>query len=110
MNISLVVVVSESCFLTNIICNYDPIYPARPFYYQYLRSQKIGMKKFSVTIFAGILIPFIAFAHEGHGATNGFTITHYFVEPEHAIFTWNLLLATFILASYYRSKKKESFK
>lgn len=26
-----------------------------------------------------------AFAHEGHGHTHGYTITHYFVEPEHAL-------------------------
>ena len=26
-----------------------------------------------------------AFAHEGHGHTHGFTITHYFIEPEHVI-------------------------
>jgi hypothetical protein len=68
------------------------------------------MKKSSIAVLAGILIPFIGFAHEGHGATDGFTITHYFVEPEHAIYTWSFLMAGFILISYYQLKKKKSSK
>ena len=67
------------------------------------------MKKF-LTAFAVALIPFIGFAHEGHGATNGYTITHYFVEPEHAIYTWSFFMASFILISYYRIKKRRSSK
>lgn len=35
-----------------------------------------------------------AFAHEGHGHTEGFTITHYFTEPEHVI---PLLLAVAVV-------------
>jgi hypothetical protein len=30
-----------------------------------------------------ILMPMLVTAHEGHGSTEGFTVTHYFVEPEH---------------------------
>jgi hypothetical protein len=68
------------------------------------------MKKFFIVALTGVLIPFLGFAHEGHGATNGFTITHYFVEPEHAIFTWSCLMASFILVSYYRLRRKRSSK
>jgi hypothetical protein len=73
-------------------------------------STKKTMKKFSIAALAIILFPFISFAHEGHGATDGFTITHYFVEPEHAIYTWSFLLAGFILISYYKMRKKRSSK
>jgi hypothetical protein len=73
-------------------------------------AQKKQMKKFLISAFAGIMIPFIGFAHEGHGATDGFTITHYFVEPEHAIYTWSFLMAGLILISYYQVKKKRSSK
>ena len=34
---------------------------------------------------AGLLAGGAAFAHEGHGHTHGFTVTHYMVEPEHAL-------------------------
>jgi hypothetical protein len=64
------------------------------------------MRKFFVTTCASALLPFIGFAHEGHGAHNGFTITHYFVEPEHAIYTWSALMMSTILISYYKTKKK----
>jgi hypothetical protein len=30
-----------------------------------------------------LVLPFISFAHEGHGHTGGFTIIHYFTEPMH---------------------------
>jgi hypothetical protein len=67
------------------------------------------MKKF-FTIVGVAMTPFIGFAHEGHGATDGFTITHYFVEPEHAIYTWSFLMASAILISYDRLKKRRSSK
>jgi len=28
-------------------------------------------------------MPMLVTAHEGHGSTEGFTVTHYLVEPEH---------------------------
>ena len=61
------------------------------------------MKK--ILIAAGTLVPFIGFAHDGHGVTSGFTITHYFVEPGHAIYTWSFIAAGFILAKYLRGRK-----
>lgn len=60
------------------------------------------MKK--ILIAASLLVPFISFAHDGHGVTGGFTITHYFVEPEHAIYTWSFIAAGFVLAMYVRRK------
>jgi hypothetical protein len=68
------------------------------------------MKKYLLATFAINLIPFIVFGHEGHGTTGGSAITHYFVEPEHAIYTWSFLMASFILISYYRMRKKWSSK
>jgi len=73
-------------------------------------STKEIMIKLSIAVFASILTPFIGFAHDGHGQTNGFTITHYFVEPQHALFTWCFLVGAFILVSHYRLKKKRSLK
>lgn len=61
------------------------------------------MKK--VLIAAGLLVPFIGFAHDGHGATDGFTITHYFVEPGHAIYTWSFIVAGLLLVKILRGKK-----
>ena len=68
------------------------------------------MKKSLIMLGVGTLIPFIGFAHEGHGATDGYTITHYFIEPEHAIYTWSFFMASAILISYYRLKKRRSSK
>lgn len=47
--------------------------------------QKIAdMKKFFLSL-AAVAASLFTFAHEGHGHTHGFTIQHYFVEPEHAL-------------------------
>lgn len=35
--------------------------------------------------FAATLLPFVSFAHHGHGNTEGFTIIHYLLEPAHLI-------------------------
>ncbi|MGZ3847093.1 MAG: hypothetical protein ACXVBH_13615 [Flavisolibacter sp.] len=61
------------------------------------------MKK--VLIAASLLVPFVSFAHDGHGVTGGFTIIHYFVEPGHAVYTWSFILAGFVLAKYLRARK-----
>jgi len=67
------------------------------------------MKKTFILLGSSVL-PFLGFAHEGHGSTGGYTITHYFVEPDHAIYTWSFLMAGAILISHYRLKKKRSSK
>lgn len=55
-----------------------------------------------VLSFAAIAACFSAFAHEGHGHTHGFTIQHYFVEPEHAIFVAMFAVAVVLLVKKYR--------
>jgi hypothetical protein len=96
--------------MTNIIFRHEPVYPAFQLYSQYLLLKKGTMKKFLSIAFVSMLTPFICLAHEGHGSTNGFTITHYFIEPEHAIFTWSFLMAGFLLIGFYQVKKKRSSK
>lgn len=49
------------------------------------------MKKIATAALLLSGLPLASFAHEGHGHTHGFTITHYFVEPEHAVLTWAVL-------------------
>jgi len=68
------------------------------------------MTKSSIVMFGIVLMPLFGLAHPGHGSTDGYTITHYFVEPDHAIFTWSFLIASFFLVSVYRLKKKRSRK
>lgn len=41
------------------------------------------MKK--LLFFLGTLAPLTSMAHPGHGETGGFTIIHYFTEPEHVL-------------------------
>ncbi|MGE5519761.1 MAG: hypothetical protein ACM3VS_07540 [Candidatus Dadabacteria bacterium] len=55
------------------------------------------MKKSLLFLLLTLTAPFICLAHEGHGATEGFTLTHYFVEPQHAVFSWSFLLVSVIL-------------
>lgn len=52
---------------------------------------------------AGLLAGSTAFAHEGHGHTHGFTITHYMVEPEHALVL--ILMAGVVLYVVGRFRK-----
>lgn len=56
-----------------------------------------------------LLVPFIGFAHDGHGHTGGFTITHYFTEPQHALFTWSFIVAGFVIA-YLKVKRERATK
>jgi hypothetical protein len=46
------------------------------------------------------LVPFLCYAHPGHGDTEGFTIIHYLLEPEHLIL---LLLAIGVVFWLYKS-------
>jgi len=66
------------------------------------------MKRFLVFVLTILSTPVVGLAHPGHGSTDGYTITHYFVEPEHAIFTWSFLVASFFLISFYKLKRKRS--
>ncbi len=52
--------------------------------------------------------PLISLAHPGHGETDGYTITHYFVEPMHAVVTYGIMIATIAYVQYVRRKEKRS--
>ena len=52
-----------------------------------------------VTLFA----PYTIFAHPGHGDHSGFTITHYFTEPEHIALL--ILIVSAIVVFAVRRKK-----
>jgi hypothetical protein len=79
-------------------------------YSPYLLRKKSVMKKLLFWLIVSITTPFICLAHPGHGSSDGYTITHYFVEPEHALFTWSFLVAGFFLISFYKLKKERSRK
>jgi hypothetical protein len=63
------------------------------------------MKRITALLLAVTFIPFIGLAHEGHGHTHGFTITHYIVEPQHAYLTW---LALAVVIAFMLSAKKNA--
>jgi hypothetical protein len=65
------------------------------------------MKKIISLFLLTALLPVLGFAHEGHGHTNGFTITHYFVEPEHLIVLIIVLGSGILYFHNYYQKKKE---
>lgn len=63
------------------------------------------MKKTALFALATTLTPLLALAHPGHGSTEGYTITHYFVEMPHALLSWAGLASLFVL-SYYLIREK----
>lgn len=65
------------------------------------------MKKTGLIILLSSLLPFAGLAHEGHGHTHGFTITHYFVEPEHLFLLMAVVSAGILLfRRYYKREKR----
>lgn len=62
------------------------------------------MKKLVPLSIVSAIIPFLSLAHEGHGHTHGFTITHYFVEPEHLVSIIYIAAGKFYFG---RMRKKE---
>lgn len=66
------------------------------------------MKKFFPAVaiaIVALLLPVLSMAHEGHGHTHGFTIKHYFVEPEHVVAS---LLAVAVGIWFFRAQRKKS--
>jgi len=54
------------------------------------------------------LMSFVTMAHPGHGDDEGFTIKHYFTQPEHIVFTLAaLVLFAFMLGRKSFAKNKE---
>ncbi len=43
-----------------------------------------------------LCLPLITLAHPGHGETDGYTITHYFTEPVHAVIAIGVLAAVVV--------------
>jgi membrane protein implicated in regulation of membrane protease activity len=67
------------------------------------------MKRFFALLL--IILPFITMAHPGHGDHEGFTIKHYFTQPEHLVFTLAALaLVVFALGRRALSKRSEEQK
>lgn len=56
-----------------------------------------------LTILLALLLPFISNAHPGHGDTEGFTIIHYFTEPQHLAF----LFIAMAVVLFFLGRSKE---
>lgn len=52
------------------------------------------------------LLPLAAMAHPGHGETDGYTIIHYFTEPQHALVTLGAVILTVLFVLTERKRKK----
>ena len=67
------------------------------------------MKKFisiSMMIFIAFM-PELLLAHPGHGGhEGGYTITHYFVEPMHAVVSIGCIVATIAFVAYTRKRSQ----
>jgi hypothetical protein len=64
------------------------------------------MKRFSALLLT--MLPFVTMAHPGHGDDDGFTIKHYFIQPEHVLFTLAVLaLVAFLLVRRSASGSSE---
>jgi hydrogenase/urease accessory protein HupE len=59
------------------------------------------MKKIFLSL-AAVTATLSSFAHEGHGHTHGFTIQHYFVEPEHVLVVLAVAATGVLLFRRYR--------
>ena len=66
--------------------------------------------KRNILMIAATLLSVSAFAHEGHGHTHGFTITHYFIEPEHVIPVFIVVAIAILLIKKYRSTAAKKIK
>ncbi len=64
------------------------------------------MKKIAFAVLVIVLYPLIGSAHPGHGATDGYSIIHYFVEPVHAVFTYGSLFCAVAYIWYTRRQKQ----
>jgi hypothetical protein len=62
------------------------------------------MKKITASL--ALFVPALTWAHPGHGETDGYTIIHYFSEPQHAIITLGVLAAVTVYIIRERRKGK----
>ncbi|MBK8346992.1 MAG: hypothetical protein IPL08_04985 [Saprospiraceae bacterium] len=66
--------------------------------------------KWSVWVFFWMVVPFISSAHPGHGdhTHDGFSIIHYFTEPEHGLVTIGILVSIAVVLYYkYQANRKK---
>jgi hypothetical protein len=64
------------------------------------------MKKIAFVVsLAALACPLFVAAHPGHGEHGGYTITHYFTEPVHAVVGIGILIAAFSVAYFVQQKK-----
>lgn len=69
-------------------------------------NRKNSCMKYILSL-SGLLAATSAFAHEGHGHTHGFTVTHYMVEPEHALlFALMAGVAIYLFSKYRKARSK----
>lgn len=96
--------------MTNIIPQYDRVDRTGPRDFLILATvNQFSMKKSALLSFLLAGIPLFALAHEGHGHTHGFTITHYFVEPEHLILILlGITAAVLFVRAYAKNRKQKS--
>lgn len=95
-------------YLIIIIFGYDRVVLSCGAYFLILVSVKqTKMKKIALFSLLTTLFPCLVFAHKGHGHTHGFTITHYFVEPEHLLLLTGVVAAGILFfRSYFKKEKK----
>ena len=96
-------------YLIIIIFGYDRVVLSCSAYFLILVSVKqTKMKKNTLISLLALLVPFMGFAHEGHGHTHGYTITHYFVEPEHLLLLIGVLAAGILFFRSYSKKERKA--
>ena len=65
------------------------------------------MKKIAFAVsLAALASPLFVAAHPGHGEHGGYTITHYFTEPVHAVAAIGILIAAFAVVFFIQQKKE----
>jgi hypothetical protein len=66
------------------------------------------MKKIIASLsLLALFLPLISLAHPGHGETDGYTITHYFVEPIHIVFSVGVLIAVVAFVRLLEKNKQQ---
>jgi predicted permease len=72
------------------------------------KTQDMKKIAFILSLAAAIALPLFSFAHPGHGETDGFSIIHYFVEPQHAVITIGVFALSFVYFRYARKNNRRA--
>lgn len=70
-----------------------------------IRKNHFYMKKIIASL--ATLTPLLALAHPGHGESEGYTIIHYFSEPQHALVTLGVVVVTGIFIVWEKKRKQK---